>query len=83
MNYIKTLALALFSISILTSCSEDEFFTNEVYSVKDTEANLNDTKGFENDPNGTEPNDSTETGTISIHFNEPEVEDIDFSITIP
>ena len=82
MNYLKSLALLLLSTSILTSCSEDEYFT-DVYSMKDTEANLKDTKATETDTTGTEPNDSTESGMISINFDEPEVVDIDFVITLP
>ena len=83
MKYLKSLALLLLSISILTSCSEDEYFLADVYSMKDTEANLNDTKATENDTTSTEPNDSTESGMISILFDEPDVEDIDYVITLP
>ena len=82
MNYLKSLALLLLSTSILTSCSEDEYFT-DVYSMKDTEANVKDTKAMDNDTDGSEPNDSTESGMIPIIFEEPEVVDIDFVITLP
>ncbi|MDE5586050.1 MAG: hypothetical protein K2I92_06885 [Muribaculaceae bacterium] len=83
MKYIKTLALLLLSISILTSCSEDEYFSTDVYSMKDTKAIENETKSSENDTNGFEPNDTTDSGKISILFDEPDVEDIDYAITIP
>ena len=82
MNYLKSLALLLLSTSILTSCSEDEYFT-DVYSKNDTETSLKDTKATETDTIGTEPNDSTESGMIPIIFEEPEVVDIDFVITLP
>ena len=54
-----------------------------MYSMNDKEANLKDTKATETDTTGTEPNDSTESGMISINFDEPEVVDIDFVITLP
>ena len=76
MNYLKSLALLLLSTSILTSCSEDEYFT-DVYSKNDTETSLKDTKATETDTIGTEPNDSTESGMIPIIFEEPEVVDIE------
>ena len=90
MNYIKTLALLLLSISILTSCSDYEDFSSDVYSMKDTKTSENDTKATYNDINdtdsdtdGTEPNDSTASDMISIIIDEPVVEDIDYVITIP
>ena len=83
MNYLKSLALLLLSTSILTSCSEDEDFPADVYSVKHTETNETGTKGAENDTIGTEPNDTTGSGMISIIIDEPDVVDIDFVITLP
>ena len=71
MNYIKTFALIL-SISILTSltsCADHEDFPADVYSSMETK--------------GSEPTDTTATRKISIVVDEPEVEDIDYSVTIP
>lgn len=82
-NYLKSLALLLLSISILTSCSEDEYFQNDVYSMNDTKTTDIDTKAAEVDTHSIEPNDTTESGQISILIDEPDVEDIDYVITIP
>ena len=69
MKYLKSLAL-LISLSTLASCSEGfEDFPADVYTMKDTKA--------------TEPTDSTGYGQISIHIDEPDVEDIDYVITLP
>ena len=87
MKYLKSLALLL-SLTILTSCSQDEYF-EDVYSKIDTEANVKDTKAMDNDINDTdddsdtEPNDTTQSGTITIIFEEPEIVDLECEITLP
>lgn len=87
MKYLKSLALLL-SLSILASCSQDEYF-EDVYSKIDTEANVKDTKAMDNDINDTdddsdtEPNDTTQSGTITIIFEEPEIVDLECEITLP
>ena len=68
MKHLTLLALLL-SISILTSCSDYEDFPADVYSKIDTKA--------------TEPNDTTGSSQISIQIDEPDVEDIDYVITLP
>ena len=88
MKYLKSLALLLLSLSILASCSQDEYF-EDVYSKIDTEANVKDTKAMDNDINDTdddsdtEPNDTTQSGTITIIFEEPEIVDLECEITLP
>lgn len=72
MKYLKTLAL-LISFSTLASCTEGfEDFPADVYSINDTQ----DTKSVE-------PTDTTTSRQISIHFDEPEVEEINYAIIIP
>ncbi|MBD5263826.1 MAG: hypothetical protein HDS39_07125 [Bacteroides sp.] len=83
MNYLKSLALLLLSTSILTSCSQYEDFPADVYSMDNTEANEKNTKAAESDTDGTEQDDTTGSGMISINIGEPEVEDIDYTVTIP
>ncbi|MBD5278504.1 MAG: hypothetical protein HDS32_04630 [Bacteroides sp.] len=89
MKYLKSLALLLFSLTILTSCSEYEDFPADVYSMNETESYGKNTKATENNTNdsddddNTEPNDTTGSGKITILIDEPEVEDIDFTITLP
>ena len=78
MKYLKSLAL-LISLSTLASCTEGfEDFSADVYSSNKINE-INDTK----DTKSSETNDTTSTGMISIYFDEPEVEDINYSITIP
>lgn len=75
MKYLKSIAL-LISLSTLVSCTEGfEDFPADVYSTNE----INDTK----DTKSYEPNDTTSTNLISIHIDEPEVEDINYTITIP
>ena len=85
MNYIKTFALLILSIFVLTSCSEDEYFTTDVNSLMDTQAIDNNTKAIDNntDAEGIEPTDTTVNGPVSIIIEEPNVVDIDFVLTIP
>ena len=72
MKYLKSLAL-LISLSTLVSCTQGfEDFPTDVYSQN----NIKDTKA-------SEPNDSTGAGRISIHIDEPDVEDIDYTVTLP
>ena len=69
MNYIKAFAL-LISLSILaSSCTDREDFPSDVYSKMNTKAS--------------EPSDTTGTSRISIIIDEPDVEDIDYAVTIP
>ena len=69
MNYIKAFAL-LISLSTLASCSQGfEDFPADAYSNMNTKA--------------AEPSDSTGTSRISIVIDEPDVEDIDYVVTIP
>ena len=69
MNYIKTLAL-LISLSTLASCSEAfEDAPKDVYTTLETKA--------------TDPTDSIGAGNISLYIDEIDVEDIDYTITIP
>ena len=72
MNYIKTLAL-LISLSTLASCTQGyDDFPEDVYSINE----IKDTKS-------SEPTDTTATGRISIHIDEPDYEDIDYTVSIP
>ena len=68
MKFLKSLAL-LISLSIFASCTEYEDFPADVYTMNETKAS--------------EPTDTTGVGQISIHVDEPDVEDIDYTITIP
>lgn len=75
MKYLKSLAL-LISLSTLASCTQGfEDFPEDVYFPKD----IKDTKNTK----ASEPNDTTGAGKISILIDEPDVEDIDYVITIP
>ena len=72
MKYLKSLALLL-SLSALASCTQGfEDFPADVYTQND----IKDTKA-------SEPNDSTGAGKISIHIDEPDVEDINYTVTLP
>ena len=69
MKYLKSLAL-LISLSALASCSQGfEDFPADAYSTMSTKA--------------AEPTDTTGTSQISIIIDEPEVVDIDCTITLP
>ena len=81
MKYLKSLAL-LISLSTLVSCTEgfedfpaDVYSTNEINDINDSK----DTKSSESN----DTNDTTGAGMISIQIDEPDVEDINYSITIP
>ena len=72
MKYLKSLALLL-SLFTLASCSQGfEDFSEDIY----TQNEIKDTKA-------SEPNDSTGAGKISIHIDEPDVEDINYTVTLP
>ena len=83
MNYIKTFALLILSVFVLTSCSEDEFFTTDVYSTEDTPSIDNNTKSIDNNTDGIEPTDTTANGLVTIIIDEPKVVEIDYAVTIP
>lgn len=72
MKLLKSIAL-LISLSTLASCTEGfEDFPADVYSINE-----------ESDTKSIEPTDSTASSQISIHIDEPDVEDINYTITLP
>lgn len=72
MKYLKTLALFI-ALLTLVSCDQGfEDFPAETYSMND-----------ENGTKATEHSDSTASGNITIIFDVPEVTDIDYVVTIP